>query len=181
MGPTEPTVVVVTGLPGTGKSTLADLVARRIGAPAFSGDWLMGALAPHGILDDLDRPSLLAVYHGLLDRLVTRQLMLGQSAVVDCILDDVIAAEWRRKVTGRGARFLVAECVCTDGGLHRRRLAGRRRDIPGWHEVGWDHVERMRVEFPPLTGEHLTLDAVDTVEHNIRLVLNGMTGRPAAR
>jgi hypothetical protein len=45
-----PVVIVFTGLPGTGKSTLAEAVARRIGAPAFAGDWLLGALAPHGVL-----------------------------------------------------------------------------------------------------------------------------------
>jgi hypothetical protein len=37
-------------------------------------------------------------------------------------------------------------------------------------EVGWDHVERMRVEFPALTHEHLTVDALDPVDGNLRLV-----------
>ena len=44
-------VVVFTGLPGAGKSTLAEQVAVSLGAPAFSGDWLMGALKPYGVLD----------------------------------------------------------------------------------------------------------------------------------
>lgn len=85
-----------------------------------------------------------------------------------------------------GARLVVVECVCTDEDLHRRRLEGRRRDIPGWHEIGWAHVERMRAEFRPFTGPHLTLDAVDRVEHNLRLLLEHLArvpddgrGRPA--
>ena len=61
-------------------------------------------------------------------------------------------------------------CVCTDQGEHRRRLEGRTRGIPGWHEVGWDHVERMRSEYPPLSREHLTVDAMDPVEANLHLI-----------
>jgi hypothetical protein len=64
----------------------------------------------------------------------------------------------------------VVECVCSDRDLHQRRVVGRKRGIPGWHEVGWDHIERMRVEFP-LSVEHLTVDAVNGVEDNARLVL----------
>ena len=53
-------VVIFTGLPGTGKSTLAEQVARTVGAPAFAGDWLMGGLKPaHAALakieEDIDR------------------------------------------------------------------------------------------------------------------------------
>ncbi len=164
-------VVVFSGLPGTGKSTLADLVARRIGAPCFAGDWLLGALAPHGVLDDLDRSTLLAVHHGLLGRLAIRQLMLGQAAVVDGVVTDAVLAQWATDAAQWGAPVLVVECVCSDVELHRRRIEGRRREIPGWHEVGWDHVERMRAEFPPLRSRHLTADAVNPVEDNVELVL----------
>lgn len=170
-----PAVLVVGGLPGTGKSTLADLVAQRIGAPSFAGDWLLGVLAPHGVLTGLDRASSLAIYHGLLDRLVTRQLMLGQSAVVDCVITDALITDWTENAVRFNARVFVVECVCSDTDLHRRRIEGRRRHIPGWHEVGWDHVQRMRSEFPPLDQKHLTIDAVDRLEDNVRTVLDGLS------
>jgi predicted kinase len=166
-----PVVIAFTGLPGTGKSTLADGLAAAIGAPCFAGDWLMGALKPHGLLNGLDRPTFLAMYVDLLGTLLTRQLMLHQSAVTDCLVTDAIAARWREIAERHGARFHVVECVCTDLEVHRSRIQGRNRGIPGWHEVGWDHVERMRTEFPPLTVERLTVDAMNPVEDNMRLVL----------
>ncbi|MEV4169645.1 AAA family ATPase [Nonomuraea sp. NPDC049709] len=177
MGGEQPRIIVFTGLPGTGKSTLADRVAMAIGAPAFAGDWLMGSLKPHGLLRNLDRPAFLSMYYDLLSTLVTRQLMLGQSAVVDCLVNDDVVARWQELSDRYDARLIVIECLCSDVEIHRRRVEGRKRGIPGWHEVGWDHVERMRREFPSLAQEHLVLDAVDSVESNLRLAL-GCIGKP---
>lgn len=135
---TAPIVIVFTGLPGTGKSTLADLTAKRLSAPSFSGDWLLGALQPaQAALAKLDRPTYLRMYHQLLNVLWTRQLMLEQSAVVDCVVDDKTPNVWRPEIQSRGGELFVVECVCSDESLHRDRIEGRVRDIPGWHEVGW--------------------------------------------
>ena len=163
-------VIAFTGLPGTGKSTLAEALAAETGIPAFAGDWLLGALKPHGVLTGLSRPTFLAMYYDLLETLIRRQLMLGQSAIVDCLVNDAIGERWEKTAAEYDARLQVIECVCTDEGEHRRRLDGRLRGIPGWHEVGWDHVERMRVEYPSLSRQHLTVDAMDPVENNLRLV-----------
>jgi predicted kinase len=175
--PELPVVIFFTGLPGTGKSTMAEKLARVIRAPAFAGDWLMGGLKPaHEALGRLDRDQYVAAWAGLLQTLVTRQLMLGQSAVVDDVASDGELAKWR-EIAGRfGARLLLIECVCSDVALHRARLEGRVRGIPGWHEVGWDHVERMRAELGPLTASRVTIDAVEPVEDNFRRVMAFITG-----
>jgi hypothetical protein len=37
--------------------------------------------------------------------------------------------------------------------------------------VGWNHVERMRIEFPPLVGADLRVDALSAVADNLSDVL----------
>ena len=34
---------------------------------------------------------------------------------------------------------------CRDAELHRARVEGRQRQIPGWYELDWDHVAQRPV------------------------------------
>ena len=167
----HPTVLVVTGLPGTGKSTLADRVAEWVGAPSFSGDWLLGAIAPSGALDDLERSVTLGIYEGLLRSLFTRQLMLGQSAILDCTASDRLIEEWAGVAAPLGGRLLTVECVCSDEEVHRSRIEGRTRNIPGWHEIDWSHVEYMRRGAQPMRIPRLIIDALRPLEENVSAIL----------
>ena len=171
----RPFVLVVTGLPGTGKSTLSDAIARHFGAPSFQGDWLMGALAPaRRVLHDLERSVYLDLYHSLLGSLIVRQCLLGQSVIVDCLVPDEVLDRWGVTAAEHGHRYRVVECVLSDRTLHRSRLEGRVRGIPGWHEVDWDHVERMEAEIPRLTAERLVIDALRPVDQNVAAVVTDL-------
>lgn len=132
----------------------------------------MGALKPAAAaLAQLDRNTYLQIYRGLLRSLITRQLILEQSAIVDCVVTDDVLAEWRALAEHYRSALYVIECICSDYTVHRRRVEGRVRGIPGWHEIDWDHVQRMRTEFGPLRAERLTVDAMSPLESNVESVL----------
>ena len=40
-------LVLITGLPGTGKSTMAGVAGRALGAPVLGHDWAMSGLRPY--------------------------------------------------------------------------------------------------------------------------------------
>ena len=162
------------GVPGVGKSTLADALGSRLGIPVFATDWLLGALTPFGgyHLDDA-----LEISAELLTTLALRQLALGQSAILDHPSENVADRErWLSLARSVDAEFTAVLCVCSDPVIHRARLEGRTRGIPGWHDAGaWSNVERRMASFPPWPEGTLTVDTAAPHEKNLAAVLAHLT------
>jgi hypothetical protein len=168
-------LIVFSGVPGTGKSTLADAAGRRLRVPVFAADWLLGSLTPFGGYH-LDRP--LDIGTEMLTTLAFRQLQLGQSAILDHPAEDPAdRTRWRTLARAAGAEFRVVVCTCSDRQAHQARLERRERGIPGWHQGGnWANVERRLATFPPWTGDVLIIDAVRPLEENLAAVLEYTAG-----
>jgi predicted kinase len=171
-GAARPIVVLVAGVPGTGKSTVAETLGRTLNAPVFSMDWQLGALVVFGVLrsDNSDPMAEL-----MLTSAIARQVTLGMSAIIDAT--GHTRAERRRwqSITERlGGVFVGVECVCSDEEVQRGRLEGRSRGIPCWPAtVSWEHVKRMKELWEPWEEPHLLLDsAVSSPEENLRRVLD---------
>lgn len=167
-----PFFVAFAGPPGTGKSTLSEMLAVKTGAPAFAADWHMGALKSSGVLYGSDAAAHQAVYFDLVETLVIRQLRLGLSAITDCVVPEEVEARWRGLADDYGATFSLIECTCSDVELHRSRVETRKRGIPGWHEIDWDHVEAMKKKLQPLQVEKLVVDAVNPLESNLQAIVD---------
>ena len=168
-------LAVFSGVPGVGKSTLADAVGRTLGLPVFAGDWLLGSLTPFGG-QYLDRR--LEIGAEMLTTLALRQLSLGQSAILDFPVEDpATRTRWRSLADRASARFSVVVCVCSDRQAHQARLEGRTRGIPGWHDAGsWANVEKRLAEFAPWDGDVLTVDTMQPHEVSVAAVV-GYLGR----
>lgn len=171
---TRPWLVVVTGWTGAGKSTMADLVAAEIGATVASFDWLMSALRSHeDVWSAVELPveQQRRVGWDLLSRVAEQQLRSGRSCIVDLVAREEPRRELAALARRYGASFAVVECVCSDIDVHRSRVEGRSRDIPGWYELTWDRVERGRRLYEPLCGPKVVIDALDPPAANLRQVL----------
>jgi predicted kinase len=162
-------LVVVGGLPGTGKSTLSGALARALGAPVFTKDQIEASLWRDGVKAEQNSWH---VAENLLTTLAAEQLTRGQSAILDTVARVAESrAMWRMVAESHGAAFRLIECVCSDLTVHRSRIEGRIRDIPGWYEVTWDEVEGIRSRSEPWAEDHLVLDAVRPSAENFATAL----------
>jgi len=161
-------MIVFSGLPGTGKSSLAESIGRQLGIPVFAKDWLEASLILSGLgsKDDLKRLGFAG--YELLTVLAERQFMLNQSVILDSVASTQnIRIKWRQLAEQYGVERLVIECICSDEGVHRARLKERRRNIPGWHELEWADIEKVKQYYPPWEEEHLVLDMVNALNENV--------------
>lgn len=164
-------LIIFTGLPGTGKSSVAEALARRLQVPIFAKDWLEAVLLQNGFAPAADSRSGYLGYE-MLTVLARRQLMFGQSAILDSVAGaESLRARWRSLAAEFNAGWKVIECVCADEELHRARLLSRQRGIPGWHELTWADVERVRGYYVPWQEPRLVLDMSAALEENIAQAL----------
>lgn len=169
--------IVFSGLPGAGKTRLAEAAGRSLCIPVFAKDWLEGVLKLYGIDHACDlsgqRQQLGYVGYELLTTLALRQLQFEQSVILDSAASTrSIRDKWRGMAQEYSARWRVIECICSDEALHRARLADRHRGIPNWSELQWSDVERVKAYYAPWDEERLVVDAVQPFETNLDAVLN---------
>ena len=166
-------LIIFSGLPGTGKSALAEAAGRELGIPVFAKDWLEAVLLRSKLVPAETEKQLGSVGYDLLTVLAERQLSLDQSVILDSVAStESIRNIWRELGKKYNADWRVIECVCSDIALHRARLEQRQRHIPGWHELQWADVEFVRSYYAPWHEERLMLDAIQPVNTNIRTVLD---------
>lgn len=161
-------LIIFSGLPGTGKSTLAETLGQELGIPVFAKDWLEATLVRNGLNPIVESKPPKSVGYELLTTLAERQLRLGQSVILDSVAGSQnIRNTWHQLSEQYGAHWRVIECICLDEFLHRARLQDRKRNIPGWHELEWLEVERVKRSYLPWEGERLVLDMSDALEQNL--------------
>jgi predicted kinase len=165
--------IVFSGLPGSGKSSLAELVGQNLQIPVFAKDWLESSLVGSGLISDNKDKLLGFAGYELLSLLAERQLKLGQSVILDSVASiQRIRETWHKLAEQYHAEWLVIECICSDTTLHRDRLENRKRKIPNWYELEWKDIERIKTYYEPWSQPRLVLDSSNSLEKNLVLVLD---------
>ena len=160
-------LVALGGLPGSGKTTLAAALAPRLGAAVCRVDALEAAMWHAGI--GRDQPTGLAAY-AVAHAAARTTLTAGTAVVVDAVNPVAEAREgWVALADEVGARLVPVEVVCPDPVEHRRRVAERISDLPGFAVPTWEQVQAM--DYEPWVGERVLVDARRPLGEQVELVL----------
>ena len=170
----SPLLLVFTGLPGCGKTTLARRIAQALSIPLFSKDRFQSSLVQQNL-------ALRATADGYL--LILNQADEQLSLGVSCILDAVFPLPGFRQsleeiVARHGARLRVVRCVCSNETVWRQRMQGRKQYHNYWTPVGWEEVERLKAIYEPWPTSIpvLQIDAINNPDQNFRDVLTWLNG-----
>jgi predicted kinase len=148
-----PMLIVIGGLPGTGKTSLATGLARALDAMYLRIDTIEQAIRNAlTVTDGVAAAGYVAAYS-----IAEENLRLGRIVVADGV--NPLAATrraWTSIARRAGVPFFEVEVVCSDATEHRNRVERRRPDIAGLTLPTWSDVPATR--FEPWTGDHGVID-----------------------
>ena len=151
---------ILSGLPGTGKTTLAQRMARQLHAVHLRIDTIEQALR------DLCQWQVEGEGYRLAYRIAADNLRLGVSVIADsCNPITLTRREWEQVAIDEEVGWVNIEVICSNQAEHRRRVEQRleddpRRAVPDWNAV----IER---RFDPWQAGRIVVDTYGRDEQHI--------------
>ena len=172
-GETAPLLIVLSGLPGVGKTTIARALAASLGAVHVRIDSIEQVLRNAGITVEGEGYD---VAHAIAED----NLRVGRTVIADCVNPWPLTREaWQAVADRSGVPAVLVEVVCSDAGEHRRRVESRAPDIPGHTLPTWTEV--LERDYRPWSGDPLVIDtALLTVGENVRRILSAVASANTA-
>ncbi len=177
--PPQPTVtlIVLSGLPGVGKTTIARELSVVLGAMHVRIDSIEQALRNAGmtVYDEGYRVAY---------AVAEDNLRLGRTVIADCVNPwPLTRNEWHAVANRAPARGMSVELVCSDIEEHKRRVDTRSADIPHHRLPTWSEV--MAHDYRPWDTERLVIDTARlAVPQSVQAILSAsgltLTSRQAA-
>jgi predicted kinase len=141
------------GLPGTGKTTLARDLARRLPATYLRIDTIEQAI----IAADISPDAVGGTGYFVAYALAADNLRLGAIVVADSVNPLTVTRDaWRGVAQRAGVPLIEVEVICSDRAEHRRRVEMRKADIPGHRVPSWQEV--LDRPYDAWDREHVVID-----------------------
>ncbi len=168
------TLVIFSGLPGTGKTALANLAASTLKMPLLRIDDIVASI-----------PNAMRIHAnpfwddmiGILLSLVGAQLELGISVMVDSVFMGADRMQAHELAIRNEAAFRPIHTYVSDEAIWRERVTCRAEASPPEDNVAtWETIQEQRKAFWPWKeGSALFVDAIYPVESNLERVVEYIT------
>jgi predicted kinase len=160
-------LIILSGLPGTGKTTIARELARELAAVHLRIDTIEQTLRDAGV-------TVVDEGYRVAYAVAEDNLRLRRTVIADSVNPLKITRNaWHAVAERTGVRYIDVEIVCSDKQEHRRRIEARQADIAGHRLPTWAEVATR--EYHAWNGGQVVVDTaredVATVVRRIRATL----------
>ncbi|MBM9503442.1 AAA family ATPase [Actinacidiphila acididurans] len=146
-------LIVIGGLPGTGKTTLARLLAVRLAAVHLRVDTIEQAIVRSGLAQHPVGAAGYVVGYALAEE----HLRQGLTVIAESVNPLAVTRDgWHHAGTEAAVPVVEVEVVCSDTDEHRDRVTTRSIDIPDLPLPDWQQV--LDREYEPWDREHIVID-----------------------
>src|SRR5262245_10289313 len=159
-------LIVLGGLPGVGKTTIARELARRLSAVLLRIDSIELAIRESGVTAiSLDDAGYRVGYAMAEDNLRLRQIVIADSVNPLPITRDA----WLQAADRVEAPVVEIEIICSDREEHRRRVEQRLQALPTLAGPTWEEV--LSRDYRPWGREHIVIDTAGrTIDRCVAIV-----------
>ncbi|MFD1259884.1 AAA family ATPase [Entomomonas asaccharolytica] len=160
-------LIIFGGLPATGKTTIAQALAKHIKATYLRVDTIEHSIALTGkVSADMEDMGYRIGYS-----LATENLKLGNSVIADSVNPlDLTRAAWRNAAKLAASEYLEVEIICSDKTIHQQHAENRLTDIPNFTLPTWQKITDRY--YQPWLNKPLTIDTATTsVAQAVDLIL----------
>jgi predicted kinase len=148
-------LAVFAGLPGVGKSTLAQQVGAALPAAVLAVDTVDFTLQAYDVAES--RPGFAA--YGVVAALAETQLLMGHNVIIDAVNPVKSARQlWVDLAERLDVPLRVVEVMCGDDAEHRRRVEARYAARAHEGIPDWVYVLERQAEYEPYLGPRLVVD-----------------------
>jgi predicted kinase len=146
-------LIVFSGLPATGKTSLARELAARIPSVYLRIDSIEQAIRDvPGTRSPVCEEGYCVAYAVAEDNLRLERTVIADSVNPLQVTRDA----WKDVGQRTGAAFIEVEVTCSDPALHRQRVETRKADITGLKLPSWEKV--MTREYEPWLRDRIVID-----------------------
>jgi predicted kinase len=172
MEKSESVLYIFSGLPGTGKSTLAKNLARKLNAVYIRADTVEQGIR------DLCHIDVQGEGYRLAYRIAEDNLKIGNSVVADqCNPIKLTREEWKNIALKNSSEYINVEILCSDEAEHKSRVENRKTEVenlklPAWKDVmerdyePWNE-DRIIIDTANRTIDECTKELMEKVKNNI--------------
>lgn len=163
-------LIVLAGLPGVGKTSIARELARQLGAVHIRIDSIELAILAAGV----SMASMEDVGYRVAYAVGEDNLRLGRVVIADSVnaLPETRDA-WRAIATRAEVTAVDVEITCSDEREHRRRVEQRLELIPALSGPTWEDV--VARDYRPWDRERIVIDTAGrTVEEGVAIIVRSV-------